>query len=97
MRDERIRKVVSACMGAGYKYSPTPQSQSVTQFRSTAPMSLLMTQVDKYTQWSSITCGGVREIEVPGRHDEILNRPAVDIVAANISDMLRAASSERLN
>ena len=96
VRDSRIGKVVGASMQAGFKYAPAPQSQSVVQFRSTAPMSLLMTQVDKYTQWESITCGGLREIAVPGSHDEVLQPPAVEIVAANISAMLQQASTRQM-
>ena len=96
VRDSRIGKVVGTSMRAGFKYAPAPQRQSVVQFRSTDPMSLVMTQVDKYTQWESITCGGMREIAVPGRHDEVLQPPAVAIVAAKISAMLRQASAEQM-
>ena len=96
MRDSRISEVVAASMRAGCKYAPAPQRQSVVQFRSTDPMSLMMTQVDKYTQWESITCGGMREVTVPGRHDEVLQPPAVEIVAANISAMLQQASTRQM-
>ena len=96
VRDSRISEVVAASMRAGCKYAPAPQRQSVVQFRSTDPMSLMMTQVDKYTQWESITCGGMREVTVPGRHDEVLQPPAVEIVATNISAMLRQASVEQM-
>ena len=88
VRDERIRRVVGASMQAGFKYAPASQKQSVIQFRSTDPMSLLMSQVDKYSQWEDITCGGLREIMVPGSHDEVLLPPAIDVVAAKISAML---------
>ena len=88
VRDERIRRVVGASMQAGFKYAPAPQKQSVIQFRSTDPMSLLMSQVDKYSQWEDITCGGLREIMVPGSHDEVLLPPTIDVVAAKISAML---------
>ena len=88
VRNERIRKVVNACMQAGFNYAPKPQQQSVVLFRSTDRMSLVMTQVDKYSQWDAITCGGLREIVVPGSHDQVLQPSAVSVVAAEIRDML---------
>ena len=93
VRDERIRNVVNACMQASYKYSPAPHQQSVLQFRATDRMSLVMTQVDKYSQWKDITCGGLQEIIVPGDHNEVLQPPAVEVVAENIRAMLQPATS----
>ena len=75
-------------MQAGFNYAPKPQQQSVVLFRSTDRMSLVMTQVDKYSQWDAITCGGLREIVVPGSHDQVLQPSAVSVVAAEIRDML---------
>jgi len=91
VRDNRIANVVDNCMQASFKYAPDPHPQSVIQFRSTERMSLLMTQVDKYSQWETITCGGIREIVVPGSHHEVLQPPAVETVAATLRDMLETA------
>jgi thioesterase domain-containing protein len=92
----RILAVHEASINATNRYVPSTYSRRLTLLRATGrdAGSPDATRRDPTLGWSHLVTGGVRVIDVPGSHDDLLRAPYVENVAAAVRAILAEFSHD---